>query len=274
SDPDGDPISCAWQFGDGSQGGGFSLAHIYDTAGVFNVTLTVSDRQLSASASTTATVEDFLASQVFTTNANRVLRLGSGKSTWCVQLEALNGAYQYSDLDPTSLNLYVGIPSVPALLDKSSVGADKNGNGVEELTLCFSKEALRAALSYLPRGTTTRTFAVYGNTLSGSRIWSEFEATVSSPGGLLSSSVSPNPMNPEAVLTFVTSRSGWARVSLFDLQGRLVRRVLDQTTLDAGIHDVRVDGLRDDGARLPSGVYFYRVETAEGASLGRLVVAK
>lgn len=67
---------------------------------------------------------------------------------------------------------------------------------------------------------------------------------------------------------------GWARVSLFDLQGRLMRRVMDERALNAGIHDVRVDGLREDGARLPSGVDSYRVEIAEGASLGRLVIAK
>ena len=54
-------------------------------------------------------------------------------------------------------------------------------------------------------------------------------------------------------------------------RAELRRRNLARPGEDLGL---RVDGMRDDGARLPSGVYFYRVDTGEGASLGRLVIAK
>jgi len=49
---------------------------------------------------------------------------------------------------------------------------------------------------------------------------------------------------------------------------------VDEGSLEAGFHDVRLDGTREDGTRMPSGVCFYRVESEEGTALGRVVIAK
>lgn len=43
SDPDGDPLSYSWDFGDGSTGSGAIITHRYQTEGTFNATVTVSD---------------------------------------------------------------------------------------------------------------------------------------------------------------------------------------------------------------------------------------
>lgn len=57
SDPDGDPLTLAWDFGDGLRGGGLSIAHVYSKAGVYNVKLTASDgKGGSAFAAKTVTV--------------------------------------------------------------------------------------------------------------------------------------------------------------------------------------------------------------------------
>jgi PKD repeat protein len=59
SDPDGSIASYAWSFGDGSTGSGASSAHSYVSAGVYKVTLTVTDNQGASSSNTTdATVRD------------------------------------------------------------------------------------------------------------------------------------------------------------------------------------------------------------------------
>jgi PKD repeat protein len=50
SDPDGDSLSYEWAFGDGATGSGQSATHVYDSAGSFNVTLTVKDKEHSATA--------------------------------------------------------------------------------------------------------------------------------------------------------------------------------------------------------------------------------
>ncbi len=43
TDPDGDPLTYAWSFGDGTQGSGVSVSHTYSTSGLYAAALTVDD---------------------------------------------------------------------------------------------------------------------------------------------------------------------------------------------------------------------------------------
>jgi len=51
---------------------------------------------------------------------------------------------------------------------------------------------------------------------------------------------------------------------MFDIQGRLVRRIVDQPVMAAGTHEAMIDGRGERGEKLPSGVYFIRGTSAEG----------
>ena len=81
----------------------------------------------------------------------------------------------------------------------------------------------------------------------------------------------PNPFNPSTLITFALpdGRVGPTEVSLrvFDLKGRLVRVLLEET-VDADRHTVRWDGRDDRGYGAPSGVYIYRL-AAGGQTLAR-----
>ncbi|HET9952678.1 MAG TPA: PKD domain-containing protein [Candidatus Eisenbacteria bacterium] len=55
-DPDNDPLSYRWEFGDGGVAGGEYPAYIYAAAGTFTVRLTVSDMDFSSTDETTATI--------------------------------------------------------------------------------------------------------------------------------------------------------------------------------------------------------------------------
>ena len=93
-------------------------------------------------------------------------------------------------------------------------------------------------------------------------------------GKKLAASLSPNPLNPSGILRLTTSRDGFIRVRMFDLQGRVVRVLEDRAVVPAGAHDVRIDGRNTAGQTLASGIYFYQVDTAEGSLKGRITILK
>jgi PKD repeat protein len=274
SDPDGDPLGYMWSFGDGATGAGATPAHAYVAGGTFVVSLTVGDGFNAAAATTIASIQDVFPARAFTTGGNATIRLGSAKATWCTQIEPVLASYLNTAVIPSTISMSFGAGRISAEAGKLTIGGDKDGNGVDELTACFSKADLRTLFTALPHGTSTVTVTLEGGLTTGGMFRGTLTVNVVSTGGSLVASLSPNPLNPDAQLSFTTSRAGRVKVSVFDLQGRLVRRVMEEGTLSAGYHDVRVDGRSEEGARLPSGVYFYRVEAPEGTAVGRVVIAK
>jgi hypothetical protein len=274
SDPDGDALSYTWSFGDGASATGPFPLHGYALGGSFLVTLSVSDGTLSSSTPTSATVQDVFPARAFTTSSNSTIRLGSGKATWCVQIEPVGGSYLNTSVIPRTIAMKYGTGQIYAQSGKTSIGSDKDANGVAELTACFAKTDLRTLFAGLPKGTNTVTVTLEGDLTTGGKFRANLTVDVVSTGGGLVASLSPNPPNPDAVLTFAMTRPGEVLVRLFDLQGRLVRTLADRQYQSAGYHDVRVDGRDEQGAQLPSGVYFYRIEAEEGIAKGRFVIAR
>ena len=70
----------------------------------------------------------------------------------------------------------------------------------------------------------------------------------------------PNPFMGSTVLTFILPERSSVSIKVYDVSGKLVR-VLYRGVEEAGIHSVRFDGSNDMGRKLPSGVYFFRLET-------------
>ena len=70
--------------------------------------------------------------------------------------------------------------------------------------------------------------------------------------------VRPNPSRGRAEFEFALASPGRADVSIFNVQGRLVRRLVDGE-LPAGEHEARWDGSSGTGARVPAGIYFVRM---------------
>lgn len=65
SDPDGNPITYAWNFGDGGTGTGQKPKHIYADNGAYTVTVTVSDGSLTNAASAPVTVANVAPTATF-----------------------------------------------------------------------------------------------------------------------------------------------------------------------------------------------------------------
>ncbi|MBM3317653.1 MAG: hypothetical protein FJY75_07350, partial [Candidatus Eisenbacteria bacterium] len=74
-----------------------------------------------------------------------------------------------------------------------------------------------------------------------------------------------NPARGDSRLSLSLARAAEVDLGVYDLQGRLVRRLL-AGPLQAGSHALAWDGRADDGGLLPPGVYFARLRAPEGAA--------
>jgi subtilisin family serine protease len=84
---------------------------------------------------------------------------------------------------------------------------------------------------------------------------------------------SPNPFNPRTEIAFSLARRSQVGLAVFDVSGRLVRRLLDRE-LPAGMHRVVWDGRDDGGAPAASGVYFLMLESEEGRAVRKVALVK
>jgi hypothetical protein len=162
---------------------------------------------------------------------------------------------------------------IHAVSNKTALGTDKNGDGIDEISACFTKADLEQLFSNI-QGTQVVNVRLEGDLFAGGSFCTTLDHTVKAGGGGNTAFVSPNPLNPSAVLTFSTTRAGAAKVQLFDIQGRLIKTLLDQPTTAAGYHDVRIDGRDATGNRLASGVYYLRIQSVEGAESKAITILK
>ncbi len=87
-------------------------------------------------------------------------------------------------------------------------------------------------------------------------------APAQTPGGQgILLRAAPNPFNPRTVFSFHLPRNGSVNLAVYDVRGRRVRRLLDETR-GPGPGQVAWDGRDDAGRRVEAGVYFGVVHAA------------
>jgi hypothetical protein len=83
----------------------------------------------------------------------------------------------------------------------------------------------------------------------------------------------PNPFNPAATLEYSLGAPGRVSIRVYDLAGRLVRTLVDETS-DPGEYRAVWDGANESGERAASGVYFVRMEAGRFQGGERIVLLK
>jgi len=84
---------------------------------------------------------------------------------------------------------------------------------------------------------------------------------------------SPNPFNPSTTIRFTVPQSGPANVAIYDVNGRLVRTLVDRP-VQAGFHELVWDGRDQMGRAVASGVYLYRLTSGEGTLVRRMTLVR
>jgi hypothetical protein len=83
----------------------------------------------------------------------------------------------------------------------------------------------------------------------------------------------PNPFNPATTIAFTLREKGPVTLKIYDVSGRLVRTLVDETR-DAGRYDVVWDGRNDGGRGVASGIYFCRMQTADFERSEKMVMLR
>lgn len=83
----------------------------------------------------------------------------------------------------------------------------------------------------------------------------------------------PNPFNPSTTITVDIGSSGWMTLAVYDLLGREVTR-LHEGRMAVGQRRFHWDGHSSSGIPVTSGLYFFRLETAEGFQVRKAVLLK
>ena len=123
--------------------------------------------------------------------------------------------------------------------------------------------------NYLTGGVWTRMMqhpnVHYGLQQAGFQSTTAVEPGPAPPGGDRLWASEPNPVRGSAILRFSLERAGRVRLTIFDLQGREIARLVDGER-SAGMGEVAFDG-----RHLPGGVYLARLETPGGTRTTRFV---
>lgn len=84
----------------------------------------------------------------------------------------------------------------------------------------------------------------------------------------------PQPARGRVTLEWTQPEAGSATLSITDIAGRLVRRVVEDRALSAGSHAVEWLGDAADGRRVAPGVYFARIEVGRHSAIQRVIVLR
>lgn len=270
----------AWDFGDSHLGEGSTPSHTYALPGTYPVTLAASglgvdNGTLGDCDVTSVVIRGDIPARAFLVDGHRSTPDSPGVQPFCVQLEPVNGGYDNADVDLSTIRMISDWPgstaSIAAVSDKTTVTADRDRNGIQEISACFRRADLRSFLDGT-QGRQTVPVSIVGTVRTGGTLQADLELRLVGTGSSLAGSIRPNPLHRTGVVVFQTSKPGPIKVLLFDANGRLVRTLLDRPQVAGGRHEVAIDGRDARGRRLASGIYWYRVQAAEGMATGRLMI--
>ncbi len=83
----------------------------------------------------------------------------------------------------------------------------------------------------------------------------------------------PNPFNPTTSIRFTVEKEGPVELAVYDVSGRKIRTLV-RDTRGPGDHVVTWDGTDQSGSRVPSGMYFYKLNSGGDSSTRKMTLVK
>lgn len=83
----------------------------------------------------------------------------------------------------------------------------------------------------------------------------------------------PNPFNPETNIEYHLPQAGYVDISVYNILGQNVRTLVSENQ-QAGIYKAHWNGANSDGETVPSGIYFYTINTGDYSDTKKMIMLK
>jgi len=83
----------------------------------------------------------------------------------------------------------------------------------------------------------------------------------------------PNPFNPQTEIAYSLPEDCYIKLTIYNIQGQKVKQLLNEYQ-SAGTRKVVWDGCDENGEKVASGIYFYRIEAGPNTVTNRMVLLK
>ena len=84
----------------------------------------------------------------------------------------------------------------------------------------------------------------------------------------------PNPFNPQTSIQYHLPEPAIVKISIFDVSGRSVRKLINSEFQSTGRHEIVWDGEDQFGRQVTTGIYFYRFEAGSYHETKRMTLLK
>jgi len=189
--------------------------------------------------------------------------------TKIVRGDGVNSGRIYSVVEDDFGTLYVGMQPAPdSVVFASSDGGDSwySTGGLEDTFECLC--LLRASNGTILAGTTPNgdvfRYVPQTEVIENHRV---------APFHYQLTQNFPNPFNACTAIRFYLSNAGNISIRVYDNLGQHVATLVEDH-MEVGWHDVHFSGIGDDGQRLASGVYIYRMEVGDFACMKKFTFLK
>jgi hypothetical protein len=194
---------------------------------------------------------------------------------------------------PQSLTLYLGVwmadcklivslsdESAPVYEYTNSYTEEAEDGNVRAFVLDFQADADDEELmvEWTVTANHDEAFGGWGNvTLRAAAVASEF-LDIEDRQSLIPSNYQldqnyPNPFNPSTTINFAIPKTDKVSLIIYDLVGRNVKTLINDE-LASGTHIVTWNGTDDAGNIVPSGVYFYKLQTGTFSETRKMMLLK
>ena len=82
----------------------------------------------------------------------------------------------------------------------------------------------------------------------------------------------PNPFNPSTTIGFEVPSSMEISLNIYDISGRIVKKLIDNDFRNAGKHFIVWNGKDESGISVSNGVYIYKLTSNRNVSLSNKVI--